>query len=383
MAKATTISHNAKIVAALPLQNIAIVIPAYEPVTALIGIARELAALPVAGIVVIDDGSGPDYLGIFEQLSHLEKVQVIRHAVNLGKGAALKTGINYALVHFPQIAGIVTADADGQHDPADVRKVALQFAENPGSLVLGVREFTGAIPLRSRLGNSITRGVMRLVVGQRLSDTQTGLRAIPRGLLEQMLSVPASGYEFELEMLITARQLRVPVIEQPIRTIYERDNPTSHFQPLRDSMRIYFVLLRFGTISATTAALDNVVFFILFRVSGIVAISLFLARALSLTFNYTFVRRAVFLSNAQHRVALPRYLLLGIANVIASYSLISLLTHILPVRVIAAKILAETGLWIANFAIQRDFIFVRRVAPAADPSRKPVSTLGQEEPIAR
>ena len=349
----------------------------------MIGIARELAALPAAAVVVIDDGSGPDYFGIFEQLRQLDKVQVIRHAVNLGKGAALKTGINYALVHFPQIGGIVTADADGQHDPSDVRNVALRFGENPGAIVLGVRGFTGAIPLRSRLGNSITRGVMRLVVGQRLSDTQTGLRAIPRGLLERMLSVPASGYEFELEMLIAARQLRVLVIEQPIRTIYEPGNPTSHFQPLRDSMRIYFVLLRFGLISAMTAALDNIAFFLLFHASGIVAISLVSARVLSLTFNYTFVRRAVFLSSAQHRVALPRYLLLGIANVIASYSLISLLTHILPLRVIAAKILAETGLWIANFAIQRDFIFVRPLAPESDAPREPVAALKQEETIAR
>ncbi len=349
--------------------SIATLIPAYQPGPVLIDMVQALAALGFAAIVLIDDGSGPAYRWIFDRLAQLESVRVIRHAVNLGKGAALKTGINYVLVEYPEVAGIVTADADGQHDPADVSGVARRFAENPAALVLGTREFAGKVPLRSRLGNTITRGTMRVVVGQRLSDTQTGLRAIPRGLLERMLSVPASGYEFELEMLIAAKHLGVQVIEQPIRTIYEPGNPTSHFQPLRDSMRIYFVLLRFGFISLVTSGVDNLAFYIFFHASGIVAASLVCARILSLAFNYTFVRKAVFLSSAQHRVVLPRYLLLGAANVCASYGLISFLTSVLPLRVISAKILAETFLFVANFEIQRDFIFARR-SSAGDIDRK-------------
>jgi putative flippase GtrA len=280
--------------------------------------------------------------------------------VNLGKGAALKTGMNYALVEHPGLTGIVTADADGQHDPADIRRVGARFAENPASLVLGARGFAGEVPLRSRLGNSITRTMMRLVVGQRLSDTQTGLRAIPRELVERMLSVPASGYEFELEMLMAAKHLGVRVIEEPVRTIYEAGNPTSHFEPLRDSMRIYFVLLRFGLLSMTTSLLDNVVFYLLIRTTGILSASLLGGRAIALTFNYTAVRRAVFLSRAQHHTALPRYLLLAAANVCVSYSLISFLTRMLSVNVMVAKISVETLLFFANFTIQRDFVFARR-----------------------
>ena len=216
-----------------------VLIPAYKPGLELVELVR---ALPEFVVVVVDDGSGPEFAGIFEKL---EGVRIVRHAVNLGKGAALKTGMNYALVEFPDLAGIVTADADGQHDPDDVRRVAQRLKEHPEALVLGARTFGGGVPLRSRLGNSITRSVMRIAVGHRLSDTQTGLRAIPRGLMERMLRVSASGYEFELEMLIAAKHLGVEVIEQPIQTIYGEGNPTSHFEPLRDSMRIYFVLLRF------------------------------------------------------------------------------------------------------------------------------------------
>jgi glycosyltransferase involved in cell wall biosynthesis len=340
--------------------SVAVLIPAYQPGPALVEVVKALAESGFTAIVVIDDGSGREYEGTFEQLRPFKKVRIIRHAVNLGKGAALKTGMNYALVEFPGLAGIVTADADGQHDPEDVGRVARRFAENPEALVLGARRFTGYVPFRSRAGNSITRGILRLVVGQRLSDTQTGLRAVPCSLVERMLSVPASGYEFELEMLIAAKHLGVEVIEQPIQTIYGEGNPTSHFEPLRDSMRIYFVLLRFGFISMLTAGMDNVAFYFLYRASGVVGASLFGARVLALAFNYTAVRKAVFFSKEQHRIVLPRYLLLAAANICLSYALISFLTGIVSFRVMPAKIAVETFLFIANFAIQRDFVFANR-----------------------
>lgn len=340
--------------------SVAVLIPAYQPGNALIEMVLALTCSGLTDIVVVDDGSGLDYAWVFERLSYFEGVRVIRHAVNLGKGAALKTGLNYAMVEYPGVAGIVTADADGQHDPADVCRVARRFAEKPASLVLGARAFAGPVPLRSRFGNSITRTVMRLVAGQRISDTQSGLRAIPRGLAERILRVPASGYEFELEMLIAAKQLGVALLEEPIRTIYAPGNTTSHFEPLRDSMRIYFVLLRFGFISMLTAGLDNLLFYTFFRGSGVVALSLLGARLIALAFNYTAVRQAVFFSREQHGVVLPRYLLLAAANICLSYALISFLTMILSMAVMPAKIAAETFLFIANFTLQRDFVFARR-----------------------
>ena len=290
---------------------------------------------------------------------------MLRHAVNLGKGAALKNAINYALVEWPDLCGVVTADADGQHDPADIHGVAERFLAAPEALILGTRSFSGDIPMRSRLGNSITRQIMRFAVGQRLTDTQTGLRAIPRGLLERLLSVPASGYEFELEMLIAVKHLGISVVEQPIRTIYEPGNPTSHFQPLRDSTRIYFVLLRYTFISLLASGLDNLLFFFFMNLTGVIATSLFSARVLAMFFAYFAARNAVFFSKEPHSAVLPRYLLLGAANVCLSYSIVSVVTHRLPVGVMPAKILTESFLFIVNFALQRDFVFVRRRRPAA------------------
>ncbi len=155
----------------------------------------------------------------------------------------------------------MTADADGQHHPDDIEKVARALEEQPHWLVLGVRRFQGAVPWRSRMGNELSRRVVHLVVGQKLTDTQTGLRGIPAMLAARLLEIEANGYEFELEMLIAAHQLGVPIKEEPIRTIYEAGNASSHFNPLVDSMKIYFVLLRFASVSVMTAVLDNVVFY--------------------------------------------------------------------------------------------------------------------------
>jgi putative flippase GtrA len=171
--------------------------------------------------------------------------------------------------------------------------------------------------------------------------------------------VPAAGYDFELEMLIAAKHQGIRIVEQPIRTTYEPGNPTSHFHPLRDSMRIYFVLLRFSGISLITAALDNLTFFLVFHAFGSIAIAQASGRIAALLFNYRAVRRAVFFSDERHRVLLPRYLALVAANALISYTGIRILTSVSSIGVFPAKILIESMLFLANFTIQRDFIFTR------------------------
>jgi putative flippase GtrA len=268
--------------------------------------------------------------------------------------------MQHIISQYPHAAGVVTADADGQHDPVDILNVGKRLRQSPRSLVMGVRGFEGPIPFRSKFGNEITRKVMRVVLGRDLSDTQSGLRAIPRALMEHLLKVPASGYEFELETLVAAKHLGVPVVEHSIRTIYEPHNPSSHFHPLRDSMRIYFVLLRFSLISILSAALDNLLFYLAIRWGASLPVAQLVSRVVSVLFNYSAVRKAAFHSGEPHRVVLPRYLALVGVNVLLSYAGIRLLTATLPVGLMAAKMLSETLLFFVNFAIQRDLIFTRR-----------------------
>ncbi len=340
-----------------PHVRYAVLIPAYRPSEGLIELVRDLAGRGIPAILVVDDGSGPEFRGLFDRIAELPNVRLLHHSVNLGKGAALKTGLHHALDEFPKLHGVVTADADGQHHPEDIERVAARLMEQPGALVLGARTFDAAVPLRSRFGNLLTRRLMQALIGAKLQDTQTGLRGIPAGMFPQLLRLESRGYEFELEMLIAARQTGVPMVEVPIRTIYEPGNTSSHFNPLVDSMKIYFVLLRFSSVSLMTALLDNLVFYFVWKRTGMVLESQIAGRLVAVLFNYSMVRRTVFASREGHRVLLPKYLMLVGASGTASYLGIRFLTARFGVNAMPAKIFVETLLFFVNFVIQRMFIF--------------------------
>jgi putative flippase GtrA len=139
--------------------------------------------------------------------------------------------------------------------------------------------------------------------------------------------------------------------------------PASRSRYLLDSMRAHVVLLRFCALSFTTAILDNVVFYLVFRATGSILGAQTAGRIVSVTFNYRFVRSAVFCSDKSHHSLLPRYLALVVANALLSYAGIRLLSSLTPLSVIASKIVAETILFVANFTIQRAFIFTHRPKP--------------------
>jgi putative flippase GtrA len=346
-----------------------VLIPAYEPGPALLDTVQALLALGFQRIVVVNDGSSAACDALFAALP--PETQLLRHAVNLGKGAALKTGLNHILLKWPDCPGAVTADADGQHSPDDIARVAAQLQQQPNALVLGARQFDHDVPFRSLLGNRASALLMKALVGTRLTDTQTGLRGIPASLARQLLRLPTTGYEFELDMLLAAKHGGVPMVEVPIRTIYLDGNASSHFNPLWDSMRIYFVLLRFTAASVVTALIDNVVFALVYRASADVLLSQALGRCFAMVFNYAAARRAVFQSRERHAEVLPKYLLLVLVNAAISYGLITLIHAQFGGDVIVLKLLVEAGLFLANFAIQRDFVFSRRkdTATATDWTR--------------
>ena len=347
--------------------NSVVLIPAYQPNRSLIDLVAELSRSEVGHVVVVDDGSGPDYAEIFSAISRSVKVTVLEHAVNLGKGAALKTGINHVACRWPDAVGVVTADADGQHVPADVLRLTRTLSENPRTLVLGSRRFEGDVPLRSRIGNSATRHVLRLLTGCSLRDTQTGLRGVPREMMPRLLKLDSQGYEFELDMLILCRQGNCRIMEIDVSTVYFDRNRKSHFHPVVDSMRIYFTLLRFLVAALLTAAIDYTVFAAVHFWGAPIHLSQTAARLVAMLFNYVAVRRAVFNSGQSHAEVMPKYVLLVAVSGVISYSMIRLLMTELSLNVLVAKLIAESVVFIANFAIQRDFVFTRQRDRAGDP----------------
>jgi glycosyltransferase involved in cell wall biosynthesis len=226
------------------ISSIAVLIPARRLEPALGPLLDSLLDAGIGAIILVDDGSPREDKEVFDSFASKERVHLLRHAVNRGKGRALKTGILYFLDALPEFAGLVTADADGQHASGDILRVANALLASEGRAVLGCRKFEGAVPLRSRLGNGLTRTIFRLVSGIRVSDTQTGLRAFPASLLPSLAALRGERYEYEMTVLAyLCRRGNVP-LEVPIATIYNEGNRSSHFKPVRDSIRVYSVLLR-------------------------------------------------------------------------------------------------------------------------------------------
>jgi putative flippase GtrA len=339
------------------VKNLALIIPAYQPAATLPAMVAALVRDDLfALVVVVDDGSSADRRPLFDAVAALPRVQVVRHAVNLGKGAALKTGLNHAAVHRDDLAGAVTADADGQHAVEDVLAVGRALAETPDKLILGARSFGPEVPWRSRFGNTFTHHTMRFIGGWRITDTQTGLRGIPRAIWPALLRLRTTGYEFELDMLLVCKREGVGVREVPIRTIYLDGNASSHFDPILDSMRIYFVLLRFFAASLTSAVVDNLVFVAVYWPTHSILASQAAARVVSGSVNFLLNKNLVFQSRGSNRVLALRYVALVVFSGLLTYALIRLLVSA-QVPVVPAKILAEVVVFMVNFLLQRDLVF--------------------------
>ena len=219
------------------------VMPAYRPDAHLAERAAALRAVGFAGVVAVDDGSPAEFRAHFDALAAVDGCTVIRHDANKGKGAALKTAFVHVHETRPDVSGVVTVDADGQHSPPDCRRVADALLAAPESLVLGTRDFSlHHVPFRSWWGNNWTSVLFAMLYGRRVPDTQTGLRAFPRAMLPLLAAVPGNGYEDEMSVLCRWVRARRPIETVPIETIYEDGNASSHFHPLRDTLRIHGVL---------------------------------------------------------------------------------------------------------------------------------------------
>lgn len=342
----------------LQLGQMAALIPVWQPEQPLLMLVASLAAHGFGAIVLVDDGSGAEYESLFASLRHVPSLVVLRHAVNLGKGRALKTGINYILTDLPLIHGVVTADADGQHAPADIVRVAQALDPRSSRMVLGVRGFVQDVPLRSRFGNALTRQVFSFMTGTRVSDTQTGLRAFARAALPELLVLRGERYEYEMTVLAhLCRNGRRP-LEVPIQTIYMDGNRASHFDPIRDSMRIYFVLLRFYVSSLVAAGIDLAGFTLAFAFTHSLWLGILFGRLSSIV-NFALNKRFVFRSQTSVQGSLWRYYALAIAIAGASYGLIWSATHYLHWNVFAAKITVDVLLSLVSFSAQQTFVFRR------------------------
>jgi glycosyltransferase involved in cell wall biosynthesis len=335
--------------------SIVFLFPSYQPTEIFCGVLEKLGLSDPSAIVVVDDGSGPAYEPIFQRVKQLPGTTVLANAINLGKGAALKNGMNHILVSYPDCIGVVTADADGQHSVNDILRIAAELKADPLRAVFGARQFSSNVPLRSKFGNIVSRYLYRLVVGLRLSDTQTGLRGIPRRLMELSLNIRANRYEFETEQLLIIKSTGMPFGEIAVETIYIDDNRESHFRPLMDSARIYFVLLRYAAASLVTAGSDLIVFAAVMAWSNDILISNMIGRLVALWVQFTLLQSFVFRMRGNARM-FAAYLGLVVLSGVASTAMQVQIANVIPFPVVA-KIMAEVLVFVFNFLFLRDFVF--------------------------
>lgn len=336
-------------------------IPAYCPDAHLLRLAQELLEDQYE-IIIVDDGSGEQYEPVFEQVREYGTVLV--HEKNMGKGAALKTGYEYISRSRRGRFIVVTMDADGQHSVSDARRVCEEAQGHKDSLVLGCRKFDKKeIPLRSRLGNGITKLIYRFAAGVRVSDTQTGLRACSQELLPYLQKIPGSRYEYEMNELLECARDGVEMREIPIQTIYMDGNSSSHFNSLRDSFLIYKEILKFCASSLTCFLIDYGLFCLLSTLFSAAGMALYItfanigARAVSAAVNYTINRKVVFRSRKAVSSSALQYFALAAVILLLNTVILNIFTGTFGINRYLAKVLTELILFMFSWLMQKNVVF--------------------------
>ncbi|MBQ8768365.1 MAG: bifunctional glycosyltransferase family 2/GtrA family protein [Oscillospiraceae bacterium] len=356
------------------LSGISVVLPSLNPDEKLLAVVDGLLQYGFTDIILVNDGSAQDHLHYFETAATHPEVHLLHHEINRGKGAALKTAFRWFLENRPDGVGVVTVDGDNQHHGEDTRACALHMLQT-GRLTLGVRDFSQPdVPARSRSGNRITSAVFKIFVGMTISDTQTGLRAIPRADLETLSQVWGDRFEYETNMLLSVKENGIPFDEVKIRTVYIEENKSSHFHPIRDSWRIYKLILahffKYTLSSLFSSVVDTGLYTLLtwalaslLNDPWLTAVSLSAARVISSLVNFFMNQKLVFKSQIATGKSLLRYAALAVLIFLAQFALtygVYTLFGIGESRVILrgiVYIIVMTALFVVSFLAQQRWVF--------------------------
>ena len=357
------------------LSKISVVLPSLDPDEKLIAVVDGLLEYGFSDIILVNDGSKPENLHYFTDLAaqHPE-IHLLHHEVNKGKGAALKNAFRWFLENRPDGFGVVTVDGDNQHHPADTRACCEHMLKT-GNVVLGCRDFNQAdVPARSSFGNKTTSMIFKIFVGMTISDTQTGLRAFPRKVLEMLVDVYGDRFEYETNMLLAFKTNAIDFDEVKIRTVYIEENKSSHFRVIHDSWRIYKLILAHffrytvssiisvvvdtGAYSLLTALLNGLLQgFALTAAAGVTA------RVISSLLNFFMNKKLVFRTNVSTGKAMIRYYALALPQMAAQvlltqgvYALLNISDSANGLRTLIYAVVM-TVLYFLSYMIQQRWVF--------------------------
>ena len=358
------------------LKCISVVLPSLDPDEKLTAVIDGLLEQGFSDIILVNDGSKQENLHYFlDAAAQHPEIHLLHHEVNRGKGAALKTAFTWFLANRPEAFGVVTVDGDNQHHPEDTRACCEHMLQT-GHVTLGCRDFTlPHVPARSRFGNHTTSLVFRIFCGMTLSDTQTGLRAIPRDALEVFNTVAGDRFEYETNMLLAMKTNGIPYDEVKIRTVYIEENKSSHFHAIKDSWRIYKLILAHffrytvsslvcaGVDTASYAALSALLYRTLTGLS-LTAVAGVGARIISSLLNFFLNKKLVFRANVPTGKAMLRYYALALplmaAQVIltqGAYTLFRIGDSAAGLRTLLYALVMAV-LYFLSYTIQQRWVFV-------------------------
>lgn len=346
-----------------------IIIPSLNPDDKLMSVVKGVISAGFGHIIVVNDGSDEAHMTPFTEAASCGAT-VLTHEVNKGKGRALKTAFAYVLDNINDSEGVITIDGDNQHTLPDIIACGNKMHELKNHVILGCRDFSGPdVPARSKFGNNTTKNVFRYLCGLKISDTQTGLRAIPYEYLKTFCEVKGERFEYETNMLLSFHEYDIPYSEVQINTVYINENETSHFNPLVDSIKIYAMIFKFMLSSISSSIVDLVAFqcftfvFRMFmsKTTALTMSATIAARILSSIYNYTLNKQAVFKSKASLSGSLVRYYTLAVIQVLLSGGLLAGTKLLLGVEndflTLCCKALIDTILFLISFPIQRKWVF--------------------------
>ena len=337
-------------------------VPSYEPDLVLLDVVKELLDNSFI-VVVINDGSGPKYDGVFSQLP--KEVHYLAYETNHGKGYALKHGFKYIKDNFNEQNVVVTLDSDGQHKVADAMKICEQCEkEATSALILGSRYFDKKAPFKSRFGNFMARTSFLISTHHKIYDTQTGLRAFKYSLLDMLINTKGDRYEYEMNVLLEAIRSEIPIVEVRIETIYINDNAGTHYNPFKDTMRIFKEVLKFSASSLIGFLVDYACFSLLTLIPNDweywVLMCNIIARVISASVNFTINYKVVFRSKEKLILAILKYAGLALFILGCNTAFLWLLVNQAGMNKYLAKIIVEVTMFIVSWLVQRLFVFQRR-----------------------
>lgn len=338
-----------------------ILIPSYEPNEKLVDLIKELKKLTNIQIIVVNDGSDSKYDKIFDVLKTNEIV-VLEHKTNKGKGEAIKTGIKY-LIEKHECQGCVCADSDGQHTAQDILRVCEELERSKVDIVLGVRNFKKEkIPFKSKFGNNISKVLFYAMTGEKIRDTQTGLRGYSSKIFEWLLKIDGSRYEYEFNILLNMKEEKITYTQIDIETIYENKNENSHFRAIRDSILIYKPVCKFLVSSILSAIIDFILLIIFQHVFENLLLAVIFSRCISSIFNFIFNKNYVFDKKEKKNTIkmAMKYFSLVIVIMIFNYLILNLLHTVIGINLVLAKIITEVTLYTFSFIAQKRVVFENR-----------------------